>query len=662
MAELYYVRMVGLTLGALVHLFLLVLIAGSRRPRRAFEWLLFATVLTLFLFHSGALLAVNTEIHYPEPPETTWQLAIALMAAGLGLLPGTLVHLHVAYAAQTGGAGGGQRWFWPLLVTGYAPLLYFLPQALPELLAARSLEFLWPGGRMAMLYGVWSSAAVLVSGVFHLGFARRVEGLRGALHRTLAWTFAAIGLLTLYTYAAGEGRSYAAGVALATAAIVASVIPGVLLAYGILRHNLFLLGSQRQLIYAVTATFLALLYLGVVRRISAWAEPVLPPEATVSILLFVLLLFFEPLRRSLGRLLERALRTEVSRLEQLAADAQSIARAGDLARLGEFVARRAAGEFGLAGARLVHPEAGGNPAPRPGARRFQLDRRDEAAGWLEVESGGAPLAPETAAALELLAERLAGAVYLCRLIEEKVRLERELAERERLALVGQLAASISHNLKNPLGAMKTILQVQLEKPELPAGLRRDCEMVVAEIDRLSGKLAQLLRFARPAVRPGDGALSTPAVAQAEELAGLLRREAERRNVRLEVERPAEEIHVRAAADAWNDILSNLLVNAIEAAPAGGTVRLRLAQQGGELLAEVTDDGPGVPAGLRERIFEPFFTTRPSGTGLGLAIVARRLAELGGAIRCESPVADSGGARFIVTLPLAGPGAGEAKED
>ena len=71
---------------------------------------------------------------------------------------------------------------------------------------------------------------------------------------------------------------------------------------------------------------------------------------------------------------------------------------------------------------------------------------------------------ETYAALEFLCEQLPAAFDLCRLIEEKLQLERELAERERLALVGQMAASISHNLKNPLGSIKTILQVQLESP------------------------------------------------------------------------------------------------------------------------------------------------------------------------------------------------------
>src|SRR5207247_1027194 len=99
------------------------------------------------------------------------------------------------------------------------------------------------------------------------------------------------------------------------------------------------------------------------------------------------------------------------------------------------------------------------------------------------------------------------ALDLCRLIEEKLQLERELAERERLAVLGQMAASISHNLKNPLGSIKTILQVQLENQELPDSMRTETKMVLDEIGRLSGKLNQLLQFSRPAVR-GESAIGS----------------------------------------------------------------------------------------------------------------------------------------------------------
>jgi len=88
------------------------------------------------------------------------------------------------------------------------------------------------------------------------------------------------------------------------------------------------------------------------------------------------------------------------------------------------------------------------------------------------------------------------------LIEEKLRLERGIGGTRTAALVGQMAASISHNLKNPLGSIKTILQVQLENPELPESIRGETKMVLEEVGRLSTKLNQLLQFSRPAVRGG----------------------------------------------------------------------------------------------------------------------------------------------------------------
>src|SRR5258705_8264075 len=118
-------------------------------------------------------------------------------------------------------------------------------------------------------------------------------------------------------------------------------------------------------------------------------------------------------------------------------------------------------------------------------------------GVLWVRPHGAMLSGETRAALELLCEQMPTAFDLCRTIEEKLQLERELAERERMAVLGQMAASISHNLKNPLGSIKTILQVQIENPEMPESLKAETRMVLDEISRLSNKLGQLLQFSRP---------------------------------------------------------------------------------------------------------------------------------------------------------------------
>jgi signal transduction histidine kinase len=239
---------------------------------------------------------------------------------------------------------------------------------------------------------------------------------------------------------------------------------------------------------------------------------------------------------------------------------------------------------------------------------------------------------------------------LCRVIEEKLRLERELAERERLALVGQMAASVSHNLKNPLGSIKTILQVQLESPELPNSLRSETKLVLDEIARLSAKLNQLLQFSRPAVRGATTQAACDAKAVIEEVAGVLRHEAEKRGVTLKVQASAG-AKTAASADAVSDIVSNLVVNALEATPRGGEVTVAAAASNGSCLLTVVDNGPGIAPQVREKILQPFFTTKTQGSGLGLAIVARRVAEFGGKLDWESPVTDAVGTRFRVSLPL-----------
>jgi len=445
------------------------------------------------------------------------------------------------------------------------------------------------------------------------------------------------------------------------------------LIYMVQRFNFLQIGRQKNLVYAVSATFLALLYLSLVRRLSGWMDPQIPPEATAAILLFVLVIFFEPLQRLLGRRLQETAQKEMDRVQRLMADIQQEARQGNEKTLARFVEKRVKETFELAAVRVTfHKEqeigehhrafakqAGLGP-PTLGKPKvaFSEGKISEPfvilgnfVGIVRAEPHGSALSGETRATLEFLCEQLLGALDLCRLIDEKVRLERELAERERLALLGQMAASISHNLKNPLGSIKTILQVQMENPELPASLRAETQIVLDEVGRLSAKLNQLLRFSRPAVRGGSVEASCDAAAVIEEVAGVLRHEAERRGVALELQLCTDGARAAAAGDAVSDMVSNLVVNALEATPRGGRVNVAAAAKNGSCVLTIEDTGPGIAAEAREKILQPFFTTKTQGTGLGLAIVARRVAEVGGKLEWESPVSEGRGTRFRITLPL-----------
>ena len=445
------------------------------------------------------------------------------------------------------------------------------------------------------------------------------------------------------------------------------VLPGVWLIYAIVRFNFLGMGAQKNLVYAISGAFLALLYLGAVRRVSAWLEPVLPPEATWSIMLFMLVGFFEPLQRVASRLLRRQFQEQVDHVQKLGTELQREAQHGEVTPFLKFAEERIRDEFGLEEVQ-IRLKTGDESA----SAKRKIEKRPIWAGQptrisigKEIKSGdsgtqvgeliavpiGSAISGETFASLEFLAEQLPAVIELSRAIDQKLTLERELAERERMALVGQMTASISHNLKNPLGSMKTVLQVQLENESLPLQTRKDLAMVLIEVDRLSNKLTQLLRYARPTVRAGSALQLINVGAVAEQSVALLRHEAEQRGGWLDLNDQSSGAMVQGSEEALADIFSNLVVNAIEAVPKDCTISVQLAVEGKELVIEVTDNGPGFSAENRARLFQPFFTTKPSGTGLGLAIVERRATELGGTVKCESPVANGGGARFIVRLPV-----------
>ena len=649
--SLFYIRLISLTAGTLVYLFLLALILGHRRPR-TFERVLFFLNLSLFLIYAGGLLEINARIAYGTPPEATRVVFAILMALGIGFLPALLLHVHFEYRHSIQGQKV-PRFCWVFVGLAYAsPFIYvfgsvFIVRHLLVYGRPAVLSWFTEDGRDSLL------PAVLFCVVAEFLIARSSQERR---ERSFFVWLGAFSVLIFATLALRQGFATIpplTGDGAAIALILLGVLPGALLLYYAVRRNFLEYGAQRNLMYALPATFLALMYLALVRRVSGWLEPVLPPEATASVLLFVLIFLFEPLERAIGPVLHRQLAERMDRVQKLTSQLQQEARQGKVMHLVAEAERRVREEFGLAAVRVSIPrDAALNALEAPGGlghtARMRLMKDGQEIGVLEAATTGSYLTGETTAALEFLAEQLPGMVDLARLIEDKLWLERELAERERMAVLGQMAASVSHNLRNPLSSMKTVLQVQLENPDLPLDVRRDCTLIVGEIDRMSAKLTQLLHYAKPTVHSERVA----AVAVAAQTAWLFGRDAERRNVRLEFEKPTHEIMAQASEEALSEVLSNLIVNAMEAQPDGGRVRISVSRYDGRLDIVVDDDGPGITRELRAKIFQPYFTTKATGTGLGLSIVARRIEELGGTLAVESPLRHGKGTRFHLTLPLA----------
>ena len=222
--------------------------------------------------------------------------------------------------------------------------------------------------------------------------------------------------------------------------------------------------------------------------------------------------------------------------------------------------------------------------------------------------------------------------------------EERLAQQAALARVGQMAAVVAHEVRNPLAGVKGAIQVLMSRraaddEELP--VMRD---IVARIDALSELINDLMVFARP--RPPRLAVVElhPIVADA---ITIVRRDTSAHGVQIDV--VGEDVSVTADGQLMRATVLNLLLNAAQAMAGQGTIVVRTSRHNEDAVLQIRDTGPGIPEDLRDQIFEPFFTTKARGGGLGLPI-ARRTVELhGGSLTLDCP--PEGGTVVTMTLPV-----------
>jgi two-component system sensor histidine kinase HydH len=221
--------------------------------------------------------------------------------------------------------------------------------------------------------------------------------------------------------------------------------------------------------------------------------------------------------------------------------------------------------------------------------------------------------------------------------------EARLAQQAALARLGQMAAVVAHEVRNPLAGIKGAMQILMARRQEGDPDRLIMRDVVARIDSLGDLVNDLMVFARPhPPQPATFPLR-PVVLEAVD---ALRRDPTASALDVTVE--GEDMTLEADPQLIRAALLNLLLNAAQAMDGRGRITVSIARRGNQCAIEIVDTGPGVPPELHDRVFEPFFTTKARGGGLGLPI-ARRTAELhGGSLMLN--LADAGGARFTLVLP------------
>jgi signal transduction histidine kinase len=260
---------------------------------------------------------------------------------------------------------------------------------------------------------------------------------------------------------------------------------------------------------------------------------------------------------------------------------------------------------------------------------------------IPIEDSAAPIYDD--------ARKLCGVVMVFRDVTGEKQAQDVLRKAEKLAAAGRLAATVAHEINNPLEAVCNLIYIVKNTGNLPEDIVGYLNMAEQELERVSHITRQTLGFYRDSSEPGP----VPLRGVLESVLRLYENKLKSKSITLEMEL-ADCPPVHALQGEMKQLLANLISNAADAVPPGGKIRISMAQteQGEGVEIQVADNGPGVPEENRARIFEPFFTTKEDvGTGLGLWVSKEIVERHGGKIQL-SPDKENGlgGALFTIFLP------------
>jgi PAS domain S-box-containing protein len=232
-------------------------------------------------------------------------------------------------------------------------------------------------------------------------------------------------------------------------------------------------------------------------------------------------------------------------------------------------------------------------------------------------------------------------------VSERKRIQEQLQKAERLAELGTLASGMAHEIGTPMNVILGRAEYLMERVK-EAPIRKGLETIVSQVERITKVMNQLLAFARR--RPSER--RTVDLRQAvEDNLDIFRERLAKQSIKLETELASYCPPVQADADQMSQVIINLVMNAIQAMPDGGTLRVGLMSDMEMVRLTVTDTGHGIPQEAIAKIFDPFFTTKEfgKGTGLGLTVVKGILEEHQGSIAVESE--PEKGTTFTISLPV-----------
>ena len=285
---------------------------------------------------------------------------------------------------------------------------------------------------------------------------------------------------------------------------------------------------------------------------------------------------------------------------------------------------------------------------------FPLISMDRLIGIVFLHLGQEPLDSVQLASLQVLSRQAGLAFENALLFKERLRQNERMFRAEQLAMMGQFAAGIAHELRNPLTAIRSTIQYLESEFDEDTDQRKLAHDILDEVDRLNNIVGNLLSLAQPAQSNPEQIDIRQEIIRC---VNFIEAKAKSQRVVLETDFEADLPRIRIDPAELRQVLLNVMMNGLQAMSDGGKLLVKISSMAavrdsmsdGRILIQIGDEGTGIPAGLRQKVFEPFFTTKAQGTGLGLAICNSIVKRYNGEIWIDQT--SRGGTEVKISLPV-----------
>ena len=662
-----------------------------RRPlKQRQEQIVFLTTLGLLLYFAGNFMALFPRTLVFDTGFNVNRIGWIITLAGISITPALLIHAYGAYYCETRdpekvivSKSAFEVIFTSLHSIGFLFLIGFFLFVNQEN-SLRTLKL--SSYRMHIFfesYAVWLAVAFLIVAIISLKMSAMGHWVR------FRYYFYQNGILMILTSLItmisfwGLHIVSAAPQAIRLVFLLLALIHGMMLAYYRLQYEFINIFVRPSLVYFTLAGLIVLVYRFGIKNLTELLSqyPVLNVEVIELFLLLILIFLFQPARVHIQARINALFFKESRKFQDsLHTISKQLKTSTNLDHLFSRISNQLVDALGVNQVYIIipnTPEAAAfaatnqffNSSSEPlltynmtssevaeefAAASYELivairEDKDVVLGLLAVTSKQLykTFSNQEIHLVTTVANQLAIYIKNANLIEELVNMERMMLNQDNLSSLGQISANITHDIKNPLSAINTLVQVMQE--EMPTGeaLKSSLVTIENELEYLNLILSEIVKYSEPE-SGHQQVVSVDEVLHGVQV--LLHTEARLHGVKL-VLHTKPGFYVFGTPQGVKKIFFNLIFNAMQACEKmGGIVDVETSQEAGFVLVKINDSGPGLPETVPDDIFEPYVTTKPDGVGLGLTIVKENLRNMHGSIKATNR--PEGGAQFTVRMPKA----------